>query len=119
MSNCLIFPPAESLNGKLLAAEPGVKDDDVIEVDKIVWVSGMSRGAGDGFIDGVGACGAEVGARRDDEERSFGEELRAIAEALGEPGGSEPSPLSSPEFGMLRDGALFRTASYSWAALCV
>lgn len=119
MSNCLIFPGAESLNGKLLAVEPGVKDDDVIEVDRIVWVSGMSRGAGEGFTDGVGACGAEVGASREEEERLFGEELRAIREAPGEPGGREALPLGSLGVGMLRVGALFRTASYSWAALCV
>jgi hypothetical protein len=36
MSNCPAFPPAESLKGKLLAAEPGVKDDDGIEVERIV-----------------------------------------------------------------------------------
>ena len=119
MSNCLIFPPVESLNGALLAVEPGVKDDDVIEVDRIVWVSGISRGAGDGFADGVGVCGAEVGARREEEERLFGEELGGIGEGPGEPAGREPLPLDYPGIGMLRVGALFRTASYSWAALCV
>jgi hypothetical protein len=49
----------------------------------------------------------------------FGEELRAIREAPGEPGGREALPLGSLGVGMLRVGALFRTASYSWAALCV
>lgn len=117
MSNCPAFPPAESLKGKLLAAEPGVKDDDGIEVERIVWVSGMSRGAGEGFVAKAGVCGAEVGASKEEVERLLGEELRIAGEAPGEPGGLELFPLDSPELGTLREGALFRTASYSWATL--
>lgn len=117
MSNCPTFPPAESLKGKLLAAEPGVKDDDGIEVERIVCVSGMSRGAGEGLVDKAEACGVEVGASREGVERLFGEELSIVGEAPGEPGGLELLPLDSPELGTLREGALFRTASYSWATL--
>lgn len=117
MSSCPTFPPAESLKGKLLAAEPGVKDDDGIEVERIVWVSGMSSGAGEGFVDKVEGCGVEVGASREGVERLLGEELRIAGEPPGEPGGFEVLPLDSPELGTLSEGALFRTASYSWATL--
>lgn len=77
----------------------------------------MSSGAGDGFVDRVEACGAEVGASREGVERLFGEELRTVGKAPGEPGGLELLPLDSPELGTFREGALFRTTSYSWATL--
>jgi hypothetical protein len=94
-----------------------VKDDDGIEVERIVWVSGISRGAGEGFVDRTEACGAEIGASKEEVERLLGEELRIAGEVPGEPGGLELLPLDSPELGTLREGALFRTASYSWATL--
>lgn len=77
----------------------------------------MSRGAGEGFVDKAGVGGAEVGASKEEVERLLGEELRIAGEAPGEPGGLELLPLDSPELGTLREGALFRTASYSWATL--
>lgn len=57
MSNGFIlsFPPfpeglVVSFRGKLLAVDPGVKDEGN-EFERIVCVEGMSRGAGEGFTD--------------------------------------------------------------------
>jgi len=42
-----------SLKGKLLAVDPGVNEGGIVDVESMVWVIGMSRGAGDGFVDGA------------------------------------------------------------------
>lgn len=72
MSNCLsfsfpLFPEEliESPKGKL-AVEPGVNEGGIVDEESMVWVIGMSRGVGDGFVSGVtaddaGGCGAREG----------------------------------------------------------
>lgn len=130
MSNCLSFsfPPfpegvRESFNGKLLAAEPGVSEGAIVDVEGTVWVMGMSRGAGYGFVDGaeVDDAGAGAGGCKEDEERLLGEGERAERAMAGEPGGWDPLPPIGVVLrpGLSEDAAALRTASYSWAALCV
>lgn len=95
MSNCLSFsfPPfPASLKGKLLAAEPGVNEGGIVDVERIVWVIGMSRGAGDGFVDGAEVDGAGAGESKEEEEWLLGGGTRVESAVTGEPGGCEPLP---------------------------
>lgn len=100
MSNCLSFsfPPfpggaRASLKGKLLAVEPGVNEGGIVDVESMVWVIGMSRGAGDGFVDGAEVDGAGAGDSKEDEEWLLREGERVEERAVtGEPGGWEPLP---------------------------
>lgn len=125
MSNCfsLSFPPLpvglrESLKGKLLAVDPGVSDEGMV-FESIVCVEGMSRGAGDGFMDGLGVGGAETDGCR--EGGMFGESEMLELSKVGEPDGPVALPLARPASSSCKSGgtafAPLRTASYSCKAL--
>ena len=110
----------ESFKGKLLAVDPGVNEGAIDDVESMVWVIGMSRGAGDGFVGGAEVDDAGVGECKEDEERLLGEGERVERAMAGEPGGWDPLPPIGVVLrsGLSTDAAALRTASYSCAALC-
>ena len=124
ISNCLgfSFPPFPeelrgSFSGKLLAVEPGVNEGGIVDDESMVWVIGMSRGVGDGFVDGTEYDG--VGESKEDEERLLGDGERAVEALAGELAKWVLGPTGVVlRSGMSTDVAALRTASYSWAVVC-
>ena len=121
MSNCLSFsfppPPAEprvSFSGKLLAVDPGVNEGGMFDAESMVWVIGISRGAGDGFVDGAEVDDVDGGGSREDEDRLFGEGERVEEAIAGELDGRRLGPTGVVlRSWMSTDAAALRTASYS------
>lgn len=81
-----------SLKGKLLAVDPGVNEGGIVDVESMVWVIGMSRGVGDGFVDGAEVDGAGAGGSKEDEEWLLGGGERVERAATGEAGGWDALP---------------------------
>lgn len=108
-----------SFSGKLLAVDPGVNEGGIVDVESMVWVLGISRGVGDGFVDGAEVDDVGAGESKEVEERLLGEGERVDEGMAGEPGGWALAPMGVVlRSGISTDAAALRTASYSWAALC-